>query len=171
MNQAPDLRIRPAETADFEAILDLWEELMRLHAELDPIFTIAQDGRVYYRHWLRQCQRENEAMLWVAERAETVVGYALAYVQHMPPSMHGLASGLISDVCVREAFRSQGIGRALFATLEREFRALGITRLEVKTSSFNAQSNHFWQNVCGFHEFVRMQCKELAATDPSDPKP
>lgn len=159
-------RIRRAELEDFEAILDLWEELMRLHAELDPVFTPAPDGRDYYRLWLSQCHLKDEAILLVAELSGEVVGYALGYLQHMPPSMRALSSGMVSDVCIARDWRDKGIGRRLFAAMENEFRRLGVTRLEVKTSSLNAQSNHFWQKVCGFQEFVRMHSKTLAPLTP-----
>lgn len=60
----------------------------------------------------------------------------------------------INNVAVREAFRRQGIGRALIGQVIAEARRLGVTTafLEVRSSNFAAQKLY---EECGFKAIAR----------------
>ena len=153
--------IREAMPSDMEQILGLWEQLSSLHARLDPIFTTAPDGREHYRRWLRHHMEQPDSILLVAEVEKRVVGYCLAQLQTMPPVMRYQQIGAISDMAVEENSRGLHIGRVMYQEMERRFFERGVRRIELKTSSFNALANHFWEEVCGFGEFVKMRFKNL----------
>ncbi|RJO66440.1 MAG: GNAT family N-acetyltransferase [Myxococcales bacterium] len=155
------IEIRSAIYGDLERLCELWQQLMELHAELDPIFTPARDGRDHYRRWLRYHLDEPDSQVIIAEAEGRVAGYILAQVQTIPPVMRFRRIGFISDMVVDAAWRNCGVGRAMVRELEHRMRDLGIERLELKSSSRNPQANHFWEKVCGFEEFVKVRCKPL----------
>ncbi len=153
--------IRGAVPGDVEAVCDLWEQLFLLHARLDPIFTPSKDGRIHYRRWVLQQIAEPDSVVLVAEEDGRVVGYCMAQVQALPPVMRFQRIGLISDMCVDESVRGRRIGREIYARMEARLRDRGIRRVELKTSSFNPGSNHFWEATCGFREFVKVRYKNI----------
>ncbi len=153
--------IRDAEEQDLDAICDLWEQLFTLHAQLDDIFTPSRDGRFHYRQWLEYLLQQSDSLLLIAEVQGKIIGYILATIRNLPPAMKSCSIGSIADMVMDERYRDLGLGRQLYEVLEERFRLMGITRLEVKTSSRNPQSNHFWSQVCGFNEFIRVHYKKL----------
>lgn len=156
-----DISIRDALPSDVEGICDLWSQLFGLHAELDPIFTPAEDGRDHYRRWLRSQMMDPDAIVMVAEVDTEVAAYIMAKISTLPPVMRFKRIGIISDACVDERLRSHHLGRMLYKDLELRMLDRGVTRLELKTSSLNPQANHFWEEVCGFKEFVKVRYKEF----------
>ena len=153
--------IRDAEEDDIGGIADLWWELFAFHADLDPIFTPSPNGREHYRRYIKYHLSDKESIVLVIEHERRLLGYLLAQIQSMPPVMACRKIGFIADVAVTSEARGAGLGRKLYQEAERRMRDLGVARLELKTSSFNPLSNYFWEEVCGFKEFVKIRYKEL----------
>ncbi len=156
---APDVVVRGALHSDVEAVAGLWRQLFSLHAELDPVFTPAEDGHVHYRRWVRYHLDRPDSIVVVSEVAEEVVGYVLAIIQTLPPVLRYQRIGLISDAAVDERHRNLTIGRQLVAEVERRLQDRGVQRIELKSASANSQANHFWQEVCGYMEFAKVRAK------------
>lgn len=154
--------VRLARETDARDITRLWRELFDLHAALDPIFAVAQGGEAYYRDWLLAQFELSDTFIHVVELSGRVIAFCHSQIKVLPPMLEYRRIGVISDMAVDEAWRGRGIGRVLFARVEADLLAAGVDRLELKTSSLNAQSNHFWQKVCGFSEFVRVHYKEFS---------
>lgn len=155
------IEIRRADDMDLPAIVELWQELMDVHAALDPIFRTSTEGRERYARWVAFHLLEPDSLVLLAEAEGHIVGYGLAYAQVSPDGLP-TREGLISDVCITKDWRNRGIGRRLARALEDGFAALGVERIEVKTSAFNPQSNHFWCEVMGYKEFLRVHHKTLS---------
>ena len=135
---------------------------MEHHRTLDSRFTIAPDGeKKYIRHALEMIRSTNARVL-VAENIETgdVVAYIMGELQSRPPiALPGLY-GFISDICVREAWRSKGVGRALYEDLRRWF----VTRKAIAVELYIAESNPaalgFWQEM-GLQPFLKLLHDDL----------
>ncbi len=153
--------IRKAKDDDIDAITSLWEELMNFHAHLDPIFCPSPSGKEHYALWLERNLHQEDSIVLVAEHKGVIVGFVLAHYRHLPPVILHRDIGFISDMAISEQFRNHGIGRQLYGRAEDMLRSLGATRIELKTSTLNPLSNHFWEDVCGFKEFVKYRYKEF----------
>jgi ribosomal protein S18 acetylase RimI-like enzyme len=150
-------RIREAKSVDRDAIGDLWRELMLYHRSLDARFTIAPDGeQKYVRHALDMMRSRNATVL-VAEDLTSgeIVGYLMAELQSRPAiALPGLY-GFISDICVQEAWRHQGIGRALFEEITRWFVARNAQAIELYIAEENPDSAAFW-HAMGLTPFLKL---------------
>jgi ribosomal protein S18 acetylase RimI-like enzyme len=153
--------IRRAEERDIGAIAALWKDLFDLHAELDPIFQVAEDGENAYRVWLQGQLDMPDNFFHIAEAEGRVIAFCQSQIKVLPPMLVYRRIGVIADMAVDQAWRGRGVGRRLYQYVETRLHRLGADRIELKTSSFNAQSNHFWQKVCGFNEFVKIHFKAL----------
>lgn len=157
----PQIQIRNAHPGDVDAICVLWRELFEFHASLDAIFTPAKDGERHYKRWVLGQMLDPDAINLVVEIDDRIIGYCFAQLQSFPPIMKFRRVGSITDMCIHERYRNLSLGRALFFEMEKRIKAKGVTRLELKTLSANKLSNHFWEEVCGFDEFMKIRFKEF----------
>lgn len=157
-----EFRVREARGGDRTAIGELWRELMEHHRSLDTRFTVAPDGeKKYVRHAL-EMMRSTNARVLVAENIETgdVVAYIMGEIQSRPPiAMPGLY-GFISDICVRDPWRKQGVGRALYEELRRWFVTRKAIAVELYTAESNPAALAFWHEM-GLRPFLKLFHEDL----------
>ena len=152
-----EFRVRDARGGDREPIGTLWRELMEHHRALDPRFTIAPDGeKKYVRHALEMMRSANGRVL-VAESIESgeVIAYIMGELQSRPPiALPGLY-GFISDICVAEPWRKQGVGRALFLEMKRWFVTRKAIAIELYIAESNPAALAFWADM-GLQPFLKL---------------
>jgi len=160
----PAVSIRPAATADLEAIGRLGALLVRMHHDFDPDRFIAATPQTEqaYGSFLGAQLDEPNTIILVAERDGEVVGYTYAGVEGNDyKSLRGPA-GVLYDILVDSAHRGHGVGRALLdATLEA-LEARGVPRVVLST----AERNEFAQRLfarAGFRRTMIEMTRELGA--------
>ena len=151
--------IRPATASDAPAISRLWEKLVAYHQTLDPDMpAAAPDGAARYGRSLVDRLDDNHTCVLVAEVDEQVVGYVLGVVVDLMPEMFEYhAGGFLADIFVEEAYRGQGIGRALVRALEDWFRDKELRYFEWHVASSNKSALAFWEAMGGHSFMVRMR--------------
>ena len=156
-----DIICREATKEDFDEIAKLWRQLFELHAKLDPIFSPAKDGHRHYLKWVKFHMDDENSVVLISEFESKAVAYCMAQVKQLPPVLEFKVVGMISDMAVHEDLQGRQIGRALYKAMEEKLLKMGVSRIELKTSSFNPHSNYFWETVCGFEEFVKVRAKNF----------
>ena len=157
-----DFRVREARGGDREAIGRLWRGLMEHHRSLDPRFTIAPDGEKKYVHHALEMIRSTNARVLVAESIESgeIVAYIMGELQARPPiALPGLY-GFISDICVQQPWRNQGIGRALYQELRRWFVTRKAIAVELYIAESNPTAQVFWHEM-GLRPFLKLLHEDL----------
>jgi GNAT superfamily N-acetyltransferase len=147
---------------DRDDIGQLWLELMRYHQQLDPRFLIPPDGEQRYVRHAVDMMRSRNARVLVAEDLATrrLVGYLMAELQQRPPLALSGLYGFISDVCITETWRHQGVGRTLFEEIRRWFVARKATAIELYVSEANPTALRFWQEM-GLTPFLKLMHLDL----------
>jgi ribosomal protein S18 acetylase RimI-like enzyme len=150
--------IRPSRPEDRAALLALIVELQeherRLHDGLRPGHEIAEAYLAYLEHHLRV----GEGELLVAERDGEVVGFIAHLVERYDGPEETPDSGvfaLVSDLCVSERRRGQGIARALLAAAEAYARGKGLARLRVEVLSANREAAAAYRRF-GFEPYTAL---------------
>lgn len=119
-----DLRVRPFEERDTEAVVALWERSGLTRPWNDPRKDIARKLRV---------QRE---LFLVAERDGEVVGTVMAgYEGHR---------GWVNYLAVDPSIRRAGLGRRLMDEVEVRLRALGCPKLNLQVRRDNPAALGFY---------------------------
>ena len=147
------MTIRPARDDDWPRIGVLAEELVRTHHGFDARRFIHPDtlrADAYVSH-LRADVRAGHAVVLIAERAGTLVGYVFAGVE--PESRKELRgeAGYIHDLVVDQPQRETGVGRALLSSAIDWFDARGIARVMLWTAPFNERGRHVFERA-GFRQ-------------------
>jgi GNAT superfamily N-acetyltransferase len=158
----PDLAIRRATRTDLHALGRLGALLLRTHYAFDPQRFMAPgpDPEAGYAWFLGTQVTVDDAVVLVAERAGTVVGYVYAGLE--PQSWKELRepAGFVHDVVVSEHERGRGVARALVEAAVEWLREHGAPRVMLWT----AEPNHAAQRLfaaLGFRRTMIEMTKEL----------
>jgi ribosomal protein S18 acetylase RimI-like enzyme len=167
----PDFTIRRATRADLPALGRLGAALMRVHYAFDPqrFMPAGPDAPEGYAWFLGTQLRENDALVLVAERAGTVLGYVYASIE--PRNWKELRdeAGFIHDVLVDEAARRSGVGRALMDAALEWLAGAGMPRAVLWTADQNASAQHLFSRL-GFRRTMVEMTLELTGPGESSQK-
>ena len=148
-----DIIYRPAAERDLSDILPLWRDLQAINAGFDPRLRLTPNAVDWFRNYLdSQLGSESMAVL-VAEVEGQIVGYTFGQVLLRPTLISG-DCGYVADICVKEGFRGNGIGRQLYNNLRAWFVERGLAAIEVQVVRANPASQAFWRKM-GYDDFLR----------------
>jgi ribosomal protein S18 acetylase RimI-like enzyme len=159
---ASDVQVRRATAADVPDLGRLGASLLRLHYSYDQQRFMApgtspEDG---YSWFLGTQLRDDEAVIFVAERGHEVVGYVYAGLE--PQSWKELreAAGFIHDILVLEAHRGAGIATALLDAASEWLKAHGAPRVLLWTAERNHAAQRLFEEA-GFRRTMIEMTREL----------
>ncbi len=148
--------IRPAQEADAERIGQMWLELVEIHRQLDDNMPVpARDGQYRYSQRIRYALNDAYQRVLVAEDDGQLLGYVYGMVLDLVPEMfEAERAGMIGDIFVQEAYRGQGVGRALMQVMKDWFKLRGIRYYEWSVASANGAGIRFWQQAMNGHALM-----------------
>ena len=82
-------------------------------------------------------------------------GMCIVRIDHAPPILQETTRAEITDLCVREGERRQGIGRRLVAAALAWVRAAEVGRTEVQVAVGNTEGQAFWRAL-GFTDLLQV---------------
>ena len=125
---------------------ELGAALMRTHYALDPLRFLEPGGgdNAGYSRFLASQLDEEGAVVFVAERQRTIVGYVYAAIE--PLSWKDLRDecGFIHDLLVSETARGGGIGEALLDAAIEWLREQGMPRVVLGTAAQNERARRLF---------------------------
>ncbi len=154
-----DLTIRAATTRDLPAVVALWRSLQLVSATFEPRLAPNAQSDAWFSDFLTDQLDHDNAIVLVAVQDDLVIGYVFGQIMQRPTVISG-DCGYVADLCVRDEFRGQGIGRALFGKIKDWFLARGLRAIEVQIVRANPASQAFWRKM-GFGDFLRTLRSEL----------
>ena len=142
MSKNENIKIRPLQRQDLDAV-------MKLHRELGWNPAFMADGSTLLQR-LKALITEENALLLVAEINGRVIGYI-----HGEIITHLLFAGkemYISEVFVMEKFRGSGVGRALISAIEAESVKQRCFRISVLNSRERESYKRGFYSSLGYDE-------------------
>lgn len=144
-----NISIRDATAADYEDLVDLWQELMAHHVRLDPRFALATDADDRFLSYLDTAAGRDDYRVRLALEDGQPVGFAVACVLPNSPVYRARYVGYINDLCVTQTARGRGIGTDLVEDAVRWLRQEGADTVEVYVAHENHDALRFWKRVGG----------------------
>jgi ribosomal protein S18 acetylase RimI-like enzyme len=154
------VRVRRAKAGELEAILDLWQEMMEVHARLDGRFRPTPNAREQFRPALKEWLANPNMAVFVADAGESIVGYLIVRVNENPPMLVPQRYGYVSDVCVASDQRRAGVGRKLFSAARAWFRRNSVDVVQLNVAASNPAAQGFWREM-GFQDYVHRMWLDL----------
>ncbi len=134
-----DVAVRPATTADLDALVGLLGVLFSIEADFRP------DPPRQRRGLALLLADPRSRVVLVAEASGRAIGMATA--QLVVSTAEGAPSALVEDVVVEASGRGRGVGRLLVRALEAWARARGATRLQLLADRENAPALGFYARL------------------------
>jgi len=157
-----DVTIRRASRDDVAALGRLGAMLLRAHYDFDRQRFIApgDDTESGYGWFLGTQLRDEDAVVFVAERDQRIIGYVYAALE--PQSWKELrdAAGFIHDVAVDEGERRTGAATALIDAAIEWLRGRGAPRVMLWTAERNAGAQRLFERL-GFRRTMIEMTREL----------
>lgn len=162
MMRGMDVTIRRAEARDSEALGRLGAMLMQTHYAFDPHRFLRPYDSVEsgYASFLASVVGSRDASVFVAERADEVVGYI--YVALEPLSWKELRgpAGFVHDIAVRDDARGAGIAKQLMRAAIAWLREHGAPRVMLWTAAPNETAQRLFERL-GFRRTMIEMTMEL----------
>lgn len=139
--------IRAAHKGDIPALAGLLHQVNDVHAIGRPdIFILGQ--RKYTDSELEEVLSDASRPVFVAEVDDVVAGYAFCVVEST--HRHNLQPEktlYIDDICVDEAQRCGGIGKALYDYVNQYAKGIGCRRITLNVWEFNKGAMEFYKKM------------------------
>ena len=140
--------VRFAEERDVPAVMELLRQVNRVHAEGRP--DLFKTETKYTEDELREIFRNEETPVFVCENGKgRVVGHGFCVLQR-PENTRLLRNVLtlyIDDICVDEAARGQGAGRAIYGHILAFARQKGCYNVTLNVWSCNPGAMEFYKKL------------------------
>jgi ribosomal protein S18 acetylase RimI-like enzyme len=140
-----------AAPAELDALEPLWVALHRHHRTVVPSVAMLVDDdaaswtrrRALYRDWLAT----GDALVLVARRAGTPVGYAVARLRDGPDDTFAVGARYaeLYSLSVAPEARGGGVGTALMDALDEHLSGLGIADLSIAVMAGNEAALRFYR--------------------------
>jgi len=153
--------VRAAEPRDLPGIAALAGQLVRQHHDFDAErFMLIANVESGYAHFFAEELSNPDVLLFAAEQAGRVVGYAYARLE--PRDWNALldSCGALHDIFVNDGLRRQGVARRLVEAVREGLRGKGAPRLVLHTASKNLAARKFFAEL-GFRETMLELTAEL----------
>ncbi len=147
------VRIRAWNEDDLEQIAELWLGLARHIKPMDGFYQISPDARNKYKRYLHRALSDRNYAVFVADRGDGLVGFAMGRINRSPSVVTPEAVGYIENVFIEEGSRQLGIGTALCNRLLNWFKRGGIDHVELFYQIENREAAAFWKKM-GFKTWL-----------------
>ena len=139
--------LQSARDSDREAVNAMALQVHAMHAAWRPdIYEMVEE--LYPLERFQEAVKERQ--LYVAKVGGVVVGYVLLKLRNYDwPGMIRRKVMLVDEICVEEAYRGQGIGKAMMEDVHALAKAFGCTDLQLGVYPQNDGAVAFYQK-CGF---------------------
>ena len=143
------VHVRRATRADLPALGRLGAHLVRVHLEFDRRRFIAPTGNLEggYAHFLGTQLDVDDAVVLVAERAGTAVGYVFAGIEPFSWKELRDAAGFVHDIVVDPSERRSGVAGALMEAAIAWVRDQGVASVMLWTAAPNEGAQRLFEGL------------------------
>ncbi|MBR3271159.1 MAG: GNAT family N-acetyltransferase [Clostridia bacterium] len=139
--------IRRAEPRDIPAVLRLLQQVNLVHHQGRPdLFRLATK---YGAEDLSAIFSNDDAPVFVYDEDGAILGHAFCQIQTVQNDrlLCDRKTLYVDDICVDEAARSRGVGKALYTHVREYARSLGCYNLTLNVWSCNPNALHFYERM------------------------
>lgn len=154
--------IRRAHSEDRPAIEELWREVDRVHARIQPGFFRPADGPPRSNAFIMDALHNDDEIVLLAIAAGAPVGLVHAQLFDTPgtPTLRPCRRVHIEDLVVTQKWRRRGVGRRLMAAAASWARAHGARQVVLTVWDGNEAARRFYDSL-GYRDLSRTLMLDL----------
>ena len=143
------MTIRKAEEKDIPRIIELWGQVLQIHADIRPDIFIPGTTKYTVDELTELLKNEKSPIYIAANEADICVGYAFCQLREQPFSnnMVPFKSLFIDDLCVDQQARGQHIGERLFEHVKNEAKQKGCYEVTLNVWIGNISAEKFYEKM------------------------
>lgn len=137
--------IRLATPNDLIDLADMWYENRLIQQQSDPRLTVVSGAKA---KWIAEATlwlSNTRCSIWAAFRGDNLAGYAVAWLQDMPPGMQPDCVGCITDIAVDPHNPSGGASQILLNAARGWFLEHGVENLIATVPHRQPVQQAFWR--------------------------
>ena len=164
-----NIKIRKAANTDLPHLGRLGALLVQEHHDFDRRRFLAAKNRTPqdYAWFLGTRLDDRNAVILVAETKGETIGYVYGEIEGYDyMSLRGPA-GVVNDLIVDPAYRSQGVGRLLLETIISCLKSRGVPRVVLSTATKNESAQRLFERS-GFRPTMIEMTRDLEETEKSN---
>ena len=147
------MEITVATESHVPEIIEIWQEFMDFHKDIDPRFPVRENAHLSFEKHLRDLMKSEDTLVLVALDKGCVVGFSDSQIKKYPPIWERETYGVISSMVVQSNYRRQGIGERMLDKIYDWFESRNIARIELSVAARNQIGNSFWKKH-GFQDYI-----------------
>jgi GNAT superfamily N-acetyltransferase len=158
------VRIRQATIADYAGLCAVLDEVDAQHIAALPNVFRDPGERARSQAYVASIVQDENACLWIAEHGADIVGVLHICIRETRPIPLFVPRryAVIENVAISQAYRRQGIGRALVERADRWALDRGATQTELNVWEFNEGARAFY-DALGYKTASRKMVRDLPA--------
>jgi len=139
--------IRVACVLDFNAMLDLENQVFQIHLNARP--DMMKSKLPFNQNYFEKCLKDENKRIFIYEENESILGYCITQILEYKDHhiYHDMKILEINDMCVDEKARGKNIGRQLVNCAKDYAKEIGATRLELTVWGFNENAKQFYEHL------------------------
>ncbi|NLD88375.1 MAG: GNAT family N-acetyltransferase [Clostridiales bacterium] len=151
-----NIKVRCACPKDGPEVIRLLGQIGKLHSEGRPDIYRDNIRKYSQAEFEAKIKSESEPVLVAVDEDDNVLGHVFGVlnVRENHPTMRDMRIMYIDDLCVDEACRGQGIGRALMNAICAVAKEMNCTKIDLNVWEFNTSAIKFYE-ACGMKTFRR----------------
>ena len=134
-----------ASESHIPTMVELWNEFMDYHRDIQPVYTRAEDAGTKFGEHLKGLMESNDAQVLVALDRGEAIAYSIAQISKRPPVFREAEFAFISDLGVRSDYRRRGVGERMLKEILEWFKSRNMKRIELLVLSENKAGVSFWR--------------------------
>lgn len=146
MSKSNASSIRRARKDDAERIGELWLALLHEQAEHDDRIGVADDALERWRNDVPMWLDDETRRLFVAEKGDTIQGFASAHRWGPPPIYAESEEVYLDEIYVAPEIRRTGLGSQLVEAVREWAEGVGAERVRLQVLAENETGNRFWDD-------------------------
>ncbi|WP_294362525.1 GNAT family N-acetyltransferase [uncultured Clostridium sp.] len=154
------INIRVAKVKDYKSICNISKELHLYHVKNRPDI-YKQERKPIYKSYYNEILKDNNIEVIVITVDDKVVGYTI--IRYVDLKNIDLLKdryyAYIDEICIKETFRRQGLGKILFEYIYNLIKNKGAESLELGVWSFNKVALKFYKAMGMVEKNIRMEKK------------
>lgn len=152
-----DFSIRKAIEIDYEGMNALFEEIDEFHRNALPTVFRKPEGPARTREFISGVISNPNAVIFIAENQDEIIGLAYAYVRINPEHAIRIPcrAGEVDQIIVHKKYRRCGVGRALMERIDQWASQMNLDHLELSVWNFNGEARDFYRSLGYQDMFIR----------------